>query len=372
MDRPSASGSHQGSGGCKQFWAFTLAVGPRRNNYKLMPNVRAIVALSDLEVSDFFPGTMWSELENLLPGYRRIEVPLPSEADWARIWKEEPAEILVSAWKTPPLNGAITPADLRSLRYICYLAGSVRRLVPRELLTQGVVVTNWGDSIASVVAECGLMLILMALRRAAHWSVAMHREGAWKDDAPATQSLRGRRIGLHGFGSISQRLVPMLKPFATPIQTYSPHVPDAILHDYQVRRSTSLEELFATSDVVVELAAATPENHHIVREEHLRLIPEGGVFVNIGRGCVVDEAALIRVAQEGELQIALDVYEQEPLPPDSPLRGLPNVTLLPHLGGPTRDRRRDAGALALKNIRAFLKGEPQQAVVSLDIYDRST
>jgi phosphoglycerate dehydrogenase-like enzyme len=124
--------------------------------------------------------------------------------------------------------------------------------------------------------------------------------------------------------------------------------------------------------VIVELAAATPDNHHIVTERHLRMIPEGGVFVNVGRGCVVDEVALARVAREGKLQIALDVYEQEPLPKDSLLRGLPNVTLLPHLGGPTRDRRQDSGALALKNLRAFLCGEPQEAVIDLDIYDRST
>ena len=120
------------------------------------------------------------------------------------------------------------------------------------------------------------------------------------------------------------------------------------------------------------VAAATSENYHIVKERHLRLIPEGGVFVNVGRGSVVDEAALARVAREGRLQIALDVFEQEPLPTDSPLRGLPNVTLLPHLGGPTRDRRRDSGALALKNLRAYLHGEPLEAVVTLDVYDRSS
>ena len=80
----------------------------------------------------------------------------------------------------------------------------------------------------------------------------------------------------------------------------------------------------------------------------------------------------MRVAREGRLQVALDVYEQEPLPADSPFRGLPNVTLLPHLGGPTRDRRRDSGALALNNLRAFQRGEPLQAVVSLEVYDRST
>jgi phosphoglycerate dehydrogenase-like enzyme len=337
-----------------------------------MTKARAIVALSDVEAAEFFPGPMWAELESLLPGFQRVRLPLDDPDAWPRLWREAPAEILISAWQTPPLNGPINAHELKSLRYVCYLAGSVRRLVPRELVANGLIVTNWGNSIAATVAECTLMLMLMALRRASHWAIAMHREGAWKDGATMTQSLIGRRVGLHGFGVISQSLVPMLRPFTDHIQTYSPRVPDAVLKSLGVTRVNSLEKLFATSEVVVELAAATPENFHVVQESHLRMIPEGGVFVNVGRGCVVDEAALARVAREGKLQVALDVFGQEPLPVDSPLRGLANVTLLPHLGGPTRDRRRDCGALALKNLRAFLRGEPQEAVVTLDVYDRST
>ncbi len=337
-----------------------------------MSQLNAVVALSDLEVADFFPGPMWAELESLLPGYRRVRLPLSDPDGWLELWREAPATILVSAWQTPPLNGPITPGHLASLRYVCYLAGSVRRLVPRNLLAGGLVVTNWGNSIAPTVAECALMLIMMAMRRASYWAIAMHREGAWKNSSTVTQSLIGRRVGLHGFGGISQALVPMLRPFTDRIQAYSPRVPDALLARLGVARANSLAELFSTSEVVVELAACTPENHHSVQESHLRMIPAGGVFVNVGRGAVVDEAAIARVAREGKIQIALDVFEQEPLPADSPLRGLPNVTLLPHLGGPTRDRRRDSGVLALKNLRAFLRGEPQEAVVTLDIYDRST
>ena len=240
------------------------------------------------------------------------------------------------------------------------------------LMEQGLLFTNWGGSISATVADCTLMLILMAMRRASSWAVGMHRDGAWKDGNTVTQSLLGRRVGIHGFGSISQCLVPMLRPFTSRIQAYSPSMPDGIFSSLGVKRLVSLEELFSESDVVVELAAATTENYHVVTESHLRMIPEGGAFVNVGRGCVVDKEGLARVAREGRLQIALDVFEQEPLPTDSPLRGLPNVTLLPHLGGPTRDRRRDAGALALKNLRAFLRGEPLDAVVTLEVYDRSS
>lgn len=332
----------------------------------------AIVALSDVEIADFLPGPLWAELEELLPSYRRVRLPISHPDDWARCWKETSAEVLVSAWQTPSLNSTVPAEALTSLRYVCHLAGTIRKLVPRELIARGVLVTNWGNSISPTVAECTLMLILMALRRASYWAIAMHREGAWKNAQTTTRSLLGRRVGIHGFGVIARSLVPMLRPLTPHILAYSPHVPDRFFAELGVARVTSLDDLFAGSDVLIELAAATPENSRIVSEKLLRLMPEGGVFVNVGRGCVVDEAALLRVAREGRLDVALDVYDQEPLPGDSPFRGLPNVTLLPHLGGPTRDRRRDCGALALKNLRAFLGGRPLEAAISLDIYDRST
>ncbi|MEY3481435.1 MAG: D-3-phosphoglycerate dehydrogenase, partial [Verrucomicrobiota bacterium] len=225
------------------------------------------------------------------------------------------------------------------------------------------------------VAECGLLLTLMAMRRASHWAVAMHREGGWKDGMrTVTQSLFGRSIGIHGFGHIAQQMVPLLRPFGGRISAYSPSVPDSIFAEHGVQRADSLEELFAGNDVIIELAPYSPKNHHIVTEKLLRSIRPGGVFVNIGRGAVVDEAALVRVAKEraDDLQVALDVYENEPLPKDSPLRGIPNVALLPHIAGPTKDRRRDSTALALDNLEKFVRGEEIPGLITPEVYDRAT
>lgn len=337
-----------------------------------MSSPRAIVALSEGEIADFFPGPLWKDLQTLLACPRGLPMPSAEPGDWERLWRETPPDILVSGWKTPPLSPDLRVGQPGGLRYVCHTAGTIRKLVPRELIERGLIVTNWGNAISLNVAEGALMMILMALRRASYWSVAMHREGAWKKPDTVTQSLIGRRVGIHGFGGISQALVPLLRQFTQDIQSFSPHVPNQFFIDAGVKRLHSLEELFTTSDVVIELAAAIPENHRIVTEELLRKIPEGGVFVNLGRGILVDEAALMRVAREGGLQIALDVYETEPLPSDSPLRGLPNVALFPHLAGPTPDRRCDSGAQALKNIEAYLKGKPMEAVVTLEVYDRST
>ena len=216
------------------------------------------------------------------------------------------------------------------------------------------------------------MLILSALRRAGHWIPAMQRPGAWKDGRTETASLFGRRVGLHGFGGVARELTRLLRPFGVEISVCAPETDPELYATHGARPTATLEELFARSDVIVELAPLIPETAGIVTERLLRLIRPGGVFVNVGRGATVDEAALIRVAREGRIQVALDVYGTEPLPADSGLRGLSNVILLPHLGGPTTDRCRDAGAFGLRNLRAYLEDRPLEAVITPEVFDLST
>ena len=102
------------------------------------------------------------------------------------------------------------------------------------------------------------------------------------------------------------------------------------------------------------------------------MIPDDGVFVNIGRGAVVDEAALAKVASEGRLRVALDVYETEPLPQDSPLRAIDSMTLLPHLAGPTVDQRCTAGAYGVANLERYVEQEELVSTIDLWGYDHST
>ncbi len=334
-------------------------------------DAKILAVVSDLEWNDFLAGESGKWLKSQ-PGFRRVDSASIDPADWERFLREERPEVLVSAWSTPALPETLADGGELFPRYLCNLTGTVRRVVPRKLLEEGLLVTNWGDSISRTVAEAALMLILSCLRRTAYWTRAMHEEGAWKTPESTVNSLFCRSVGLHGFGAISRKLVPLLKPFDVGISTFSPRVPDDLLESQGVRRATSLEDLFSSSQVVVELAANTPANYHIVDEKLLRLLPKDGVFVNVGRGAVVDEAALARVAAEGWLEVGLDVYEKEPLPVDSPLRGLANVMLCPHQAGPTKDRRCDAGTFAVGNLKAYLAGETVESVVTPDVYDRST
>jgi phosphoglycerate dehydrogenase-like enzyme len=334
-----------------------------------MPRPASILAaLTAQELRDFFPDALHAQLRDVATHFAHYDTQHATMGEFHRELASANPEILLACWKTPPL-----PARLPSnLRYVCYVAGSVKKLVSREHIAGGLLVSNWGGSISRIVAEWALFHILSCLRRATYWTLAMHREGAWKDNGTETASLFGRRVGLHGFGQIAREVVRLLQPFGCRISAFAPDVDAETERVHGVRPARTLEELFAENDVVVELAPLIDETRGIVTEKHLRLLQPGSVFVNVGRGAVVDEAALLRVAQEGKILVGLDVFTVEPLPSNSGFRGLPNVTLTPHLAGPTSDRRRDAGAFAIANLRAYAEGRPLEAEITTRVYDTST
>jgi solute:Na+ symporter, SSS family len=329
---------------------------------------RLVVAASAAEIAGFLPEPLWEEVRRL--GEPCVVLP-PDGPDLAAFYRELAAldpEVLVAGWSTPALPARLPPR----LRYVCYLAGSVKKLLTREHLERGLLVTNWGGAISRVVAECALLLTLAALRRCGHWIPAMHGTGTWKQGRAETASLFGRRVGLHGFGRVARQLIPLLQPFGVEIGICAPETDPALYAAHGAVRVASLAELFAGCDVIIEVAPLNAATAGIVTEPLLRLIRPGGVFVNVGRGGVIDEAALARVARDNRILIALDVYVAEPLAAHSELRGLPNVILLPHLAGPTTDRQRDAGELSLRNLRAFAEGRSLEAVITPEVFDLSS
>lgn len=279
------------------------------------------------------------------------------------------SDAVITCWGTRPIPASALP----KLKYVAHLCGSVRNLVTRDMIERGLFVTNWGNIHTKPVAECALLLTLCTLRKTTRWTLQLHRDKLWPHEAlHQAWSLLGRRVGLHGFGGIARELIQFLKPFGCPVSAYSAGVPDDFIRQHGATPIHSLNELFAGSDVLIEVEALTPATRHSVTDEILCLLPPGASFVNVGRGAVVDEAALIRIAVEGRLEIGLDVYEAEPLPVDSPLRGLPNVTLSPHIGGPTADMRRQCGQRAMQNLLRFAKGEKPQETITPELYDRAT
>lgn len=336
-----------------------------------MPRPAKLLALlTPAEVREFLPEPILGQIRGLATDFQLVDPTTTDKAALMRMFNSADPEVLLACWKTPELPAAVPPG----LRYVCNITGSVKRLVTRSHLERGLLVTNWGGSISRTVAECALFHILACLRNASHWAVAMHQPGvaAWKSGLSEARSLFGRSVGIHGFGPVARELVTLLKPWGCPITVFAPDATAELARAHGVERAASLEMLFAENQIIVELAPLIPATTGIVTEKVLRLIRPGGVFVNVGRGAVVDEAALIRVAQERQIAVGLDVYTEEPLPANSSLRTLPYVSLTPHIAGPTIDCYPDAGAFALKNLRAYVENRPLEAVITPEVYDFST
>lgn len=334
------------------------------------PPASLLAALTPAEAEGFFPEPGFSRLRAVAAGFHTLDPADLSPAAFATELAAANPEILVACWKTPALPAVLPPR----LRYVCYVSGSVKRLLSRAHLENGLLVTNWGGSISRTVAEAAMFHILACLRQASYWALAMHQPGvaAWKNGRSDARSLFGRSVGLHGFGPVARELVGLLRPWQCPVSVFAPDLTPDLARTYGVTPAASLDALFAGNEILVELAPLIPATIGSVDERRLRLIRPGGVFVNVGRGAVVDEAALLRVAREGHLSVGLDVFAEEPLPADSGFRALPRVHLTPHLAGPTLDRYPDAGAFALRNLAAYAAGRPLEAVITPAIYDLST
>lgn len=327
-----------------------------------------VVLLIDKKESDlFFPGGLslaGTEIFNA-PGAERdgiLDLPL---------LRSLAPDVVVTSWSTPrfPEN---TLSAVPSLRYLCHTSGSVRNLVPRILLEQGLLVTNWGTLAADAVAEHALLLILSGLRRTPEWADIIAGKKRWQPSPIRTRTLYGKRVGIHGFGNVARSLVHLLRPFGAKVSAFSSGVPLSHYTEYDVIPSESLDSLFSTNDIVIDCEALNIRTRGSVSRAVLELMPPGALFVNVGRGAIVDESAIADLSASGRLYAALDVYEVDPIAPDSPLHSVDGIVKSPHIAGPTSDQFARCGELARRNIAAFLQGDPPSAKVTLEIYDRAT
>jgi phosphoglycerate dehydrogenase-like enzyme len=336
---------------------------------------RIFFALNDYERRAFFSDELARELDALDVETRwRPEHPL-APGEWLSLLEEHRPDVIVSCWSTPSVPASFVAVG-SPLAYVCHLVGSVRNLVPRAFLERGGLLTNWGSIAGRTVAEHALLLALSSLRNQPAWRPLIHgpRANPWRPGSVRlkTRSLFGRRVGIHGFGHVARALVELLRPFNVEITAHSAGVPDSLMRSVGVTPCASLAELAAHSEIFFECEALTSLTADSIDAAVLAALPDHAVFVNVGRGPVVNESALLQEAESGRIQIALDVVTREPIDPASPLAALPGAVLSPHIGGPTYDHFPACGQLALENLARYLRGESLEARITPELYDRAT
>lgn len=334
---------------------------------------RILFAFTPKEEALFLPSLRMDEFAD--HAYAYVDTDAAGPEGWARMLREWRPTVIVTAWSAKRLPAEWVASPEFSLKYVCHVTGSLKSLMTREPFLRGVRATNWGASINHTIAEHAMLLTLALLRGAGAWPDAMAR-GGWTVEHVRrlrTRALRGRRVGLHGFGAIAREIATMLAPFKPAcIRSYSRGVPPAFMTRHDVEPCGSLEELYASSEVLICCESLTAENRGSVDARILGRLADDSVFVNVGRGQIVDETALLAEAATGRLRIGLDVFHREPLPADYPLRTAPGVMLSPHIAGPTLEAYPLCGDHALENLRRYLADEPLSGEVTLEAFDRMT
>jgi len=221
---------------------------------------------------------------------------------------------------------------------------------------------------ASPVAEMAMALMLTLVRRLPDYNAEM-RAGVVKTNEYVScgETVRGRKVGLIGFGRIGRAFAQLIEPFGVELLVSDPYCTAETVGTHGGRLS-DLDELLRSCSVVVLAAGLTPESRNLLDQRRLGSIKDGAYLINVARGGLVDMDALLAELRTGRLTAALDVTDpSEPLSPDHELRRLPNVLLTPHIAAGGIEMRQAMGAVAVEEVVHFCKGEQLQNVVTRDM-----
>jgi len=272
-----------------------------------------------------------------------------------------PAEQLASIRATVTAGGSRFGADIMDMlpklgAIICYGTG-YDGLDLKAAAARGIKVGHSPGANASSVADIALTLTLASVRRLMV-ADGYIRDGSWAALKPtplmrAQNGMRGRKIGVYGLGEIGGKIAARVAAFETEVGYFS-----RSKRDVPYQYFPSLEALADWCSVLIIAVRAGPETNGVVNADILRRLGEDGHVVNIARGSVIDQPALVRALTDKTIAGAgLDVYAREPHAPDA-LTALPNVVLTPHTGGHTLESHMAMQDCVMANLAAFFAGQP--------------
>ena len=237
-----------------------------------------------------------------------------------------------------------------------------------EYLTRrGILLTNTPDVLTETTADTGFALIMATARRVVELAT-MVRDGQWQQNIGPKHfgsDVHGKTLGIIGMGRIGEAVAQRGHfGFGMPV-IYHSHSPKPAVEARFNAHYRSLEDLLREADFVCLTVPLTAETEGLIGAEQFAQMRPETIFINIARGKVVDERALIAALQNGQIRAAgLDVFEQEPVSPDSPLLKMNNVVATPHMGSATHETREAMARCAVDNLLAALAGERPKDLVN--------
>jgi len=257
----------------------------------------------------------------------------------------------------------------RQLRWIHSPAAAVHQFMFPELVASDVILTNAREVHGVGVAE-HVMALIFAIAKRIPDSVRFQERHVWGQEIlwnahASPLDVAGATIGVVGFGSIGSNLAKRAKAMGMKVIVVRER-PGSVRPEFvdEELPSSKLNEMLARSDYVVLSPPLTPETRGMIGREQLAGMKSTAYLINVGRGPLIDEAALIEALRDRKIAgAALDVFDQEPLPADSPLWDLENLLITPHTAGMAGNLWQRHYTLFSENLRRFLKGEPLLGLV---------
>ncbi|HXR79169.1 MAG TPA: D-2-hydroxyacid dehydrogenase family protein [Bryobacteraceae bacterium] len=272
-------------------------------------------------------------------------------------------EIVLSMRERTPLPGSLIHR-LPKLRMLG-ITGSRNRSLDVDVCTsRGVLVCNTVGVGGSEAATAELALgLLLAAARAIPAADANIRAGRFQEGLPVGVSLAGKTIGIIGLGRLGSHMARYCQALNMNVLAWSQNL------TAEKARSAgaalvSKEDLLSRSDAISIHVVLSPRSRGLIGAADIARMKPGAILINTSRGPIVDEAALIDAVRSGRIIAGLDVYDREPLPPNHPLRSLPNTVMTPHLGYGVKETWAEYYGQSLENALAFLNGKPLRVVNS--------
>ncbi|RYZ55901.1 MAG: 2-hydroxyacid dehydrogenase [Proteobacteria bacterium] len=274
------------------------------------------------------------------------------ESDQAKFLKEEGKnfEVLVTNAKAGASKELMSALPL--LKAVIAFGVGLDQIDLDHARSRGIIVTNTSQVLDDCVADTALALLLATSRRIAE-ADRFVRSGRWsKETFPLGMKFTGKKCGIAGLGNIGKAIATRLEGFGVEVSYFGRQRKKDLPYKFY----DDLSLLAADVDFLVLALNGGKETFHIVDAKVLTALGPKGILINIARGSVVDEAALVKALQNSEiLGAGLDVYENEPLPAKA-LTEMHQVVLLPHIASATRETRQAMGEVVLDNLSAFFAG----------------
>lgn len=310
---------------------------------------------------------------------------LVREACDADIWEDElppPRDVLLE--KVADKEGLLSlltdrvDAELMdaapNLKVISNYAVGYDNIDVTEATKRGIPVGNTPGVLTDTTADFAFAMIMATGRRVVEGADYV-RAGKWKTWGPRLllgQDIHGATLGIIGFGRIGQAVAKRAKGFDMRVLAYDPYQDRSVAEELGVELLDDMDEVLKQADFVTIHTLLTDETYHLIGERELKLMKPTAILVNTSRGPCVDPDALYRALRDGEIAYAgLDVTEPEPINMDSPLLGLSNCVIVPHIASASVATRGKMAEMAAQNLIAGLRGERLPTCVNPEVYAQS-